>query len=662
MGRHSIPGDHDEPDDDGFDAPDADGDQPDGGYTDDGYSEAQYGGYDDGGYGGYTDDYPDHTPPVDEPKVDEPAAVAAPVAAVPSRSHRNAGEWTGSHRVVTPARRGVSRGVVIALVTVVAVVGAFILWRFFGGVLSDRSKVAAGSCVEGQVSVRVLADPAIAEPLSALAEKFNANADPVGDHCPNVEIKAVESGAVVAGLTGEWPADLGDKPAIWVPGSSASLARVRAKAGPQLIAASPSLATSPVLLAVRPELKDKLSEQNWSTLANLQSTPASLDDLGLAGWGSLRLAMPVDGNSDAALLAAEAVAVTSADQGAGPATGIPAVRTLVAHEPDAAGSTADSALDALVTGDDAAAGKVHAVVTTEQRLFARAAVLPNATELLAAWLPPGPVAVADFPVVTLKGDWLSTEQRNAASQFEKYLEDPAQRAELANAGFRVDGQSAPESKVVDFGTDIGNRVSIDDDATRAGIANVLDAAPSAGGSTAIMLDRSLELSAVVPVLKSRIAALPPSSGVGLTTVTSSSSTTAVNVGALSDDVDGASRSQALAGALDGLSTSGSGAVSFTTLRNMIEDIQANYPTGAAPSILVITAGPHTDQSLGPSGLVDKVRSIDPAKPIKVNVIDVGDDPDRDTWESVAQTSGGAYQHVGASDSPEFAAAVNSLLG
>ena len=25
MGRHSIPGDHDEPDDDGFDAPEADG-------------------------------------------------------------------------------------------------------------------------------------------------------------------------------------------------------------------------------------------------------------------------------------------------------------------------------------------------------------------------------------------------------------------------------------------------------------------------------------------------------------------------------------------------------------------------------------------------------------------------------------------------------------
>ena len=43
--------------------------------------------------------------------------------------------------------------------------------------------------------LRVLADPAIADPLSALAEKFNANADPVGDHCPNVEIKAVESGA-----------------------------------------------------------------------------------------------------------------------------------------------------------------------------------------------------------------------------------------------------------------------------------------------------------------------------------------------------------------------------------------------------------------------------------------------------------------------------------
>ena len=53
----------------------------------------------------------------------------------------NGGEWTGSHRAIQPGRRGVSWGVVGALVAVVVVVAAFILWRFFGDALSDRSSI-----------------------------------------------------------------------------------------------------------------------------------------------------------------------------------------------------------------------------------------------------------------------------------------------------------------------------------------------------------------------------------------------------------------------------------------------------------------------------------------------------------------------------------------
>src|SRR5574338_103779 len=40
------------------------------------------------------------------------------------------GEWTGSHRAVTPGPRKVSVGVIVALVSVVVVVAAVILWRF----------------------------------------------------------------------------------------------------------------------------------------------------------------------------------------------------------------------------------------------------------------------------------------------------------------------------------------------------------------------------------------------------------------------------------------------------------------------------------------------------------------------------------------------------
>ena len=47
------------------------------------------------------------------------------------------------------------------------------------------------------------------------------------------------------------------------------------------------------------------------------------------------------------------------------------------------------------------------------------------------------------------------------------------------------------------------------------------------------------------------------------------------------------------------------------------------------SVLVITAGPHTDQSLGGQGLQDFIKqSNDPAKPVAVNVIDFGSDSDR----------------------------------
>jgi hypothetical protein len=149
--------------------------------------------------------------------------------------------------------------------------------------------------------------------------------------------------------------------------------------------------------------------------------------------------------------------------------------------------------------------------------------------------------------------------------------------------------------------------------------------------------------------------------VGLTTFDGSAGTTEVNVGQLGDDVEGKSRAEVLTSTLDGLTPSG-GAVSFTTLRNVYTDALTNYRAGRTNSVLVITSGPHTDQSLDGGGLQDMIRSsADPARPVAVDVINVGDDSDRPTWESVAQISGGTYQNVPASDSPEMAAAINAML-
>ncbi|MDZ4268047.1 MAG: hypothetical protein U1D00_20545, partial [Mycobacterium sp.] len=293
---------------------------------------------------------------------DQPAPAGYPPDATPAAREWDSGDWTGSHRAVTPNRRGVSIGVIVALVSVIVVVGVVILWRFFGDNLSDRSDVAAARCVDGEVTVAVVADPAITETVATLAQRYNETAAPVGDRCVKVGVQSADSGQVVDGFTDEWPSDLGERPALWIPASSVSEARLEAAAGAEAVSDSRSLVTSPVVLAVSPRLKEALGEQDWGTLPRLQADPASLDGLGLQGWGALRLALPLDQDSDAAYLAAEAVAAAAAPSGAPATAGLAAVSTLVGGAPELADPKAGTALDALVEASDPASAPVHAVV------------------------------------------------------------------------------------------------------------------------------------------------------------------------------------------------------------------------------------------------------------------------------------------------------------
>jgi hypothetical protein len=579
------------------------------------------------------------------------------------------GEWTGSHRAVTTARRGVSVGVIVALVTVVVVVAGVIVWRFFGDALSSRSDAAAARCVDGELAVAVIADPSVSDQIQGLADNYNKTAAPVGDRCVKVGVKPADSDQVVNGFIGPWPAELGERPALWIPASSVSEARLEAAAGAKTVSDSRSLVTSPVLLAVRPQLKNALAEQNWGTLPSLQSNPNALDALNLRGWGSLRLALPLSGDSDASYLAAEAVAAASAPPGASPSAGVGAVNTLVSGQPKLADNKAATAMDALLNASDPAGAAVHAVVTTEQQLYQRSASLKDAKNVVASWLPPGPTAVADYPTVLLAGNWLSQEQVSAASEFARFMRKPEQLAELNKAGFRTEGATMPDRDVVSFGP-LGATLSVADGAARADLANTLTA-PVGASAVTIMLDQSMNadeggktrLANVVAALDARLQALPPNAAVGLWTFDGVEGRSEVSTGPLSDPVDGRPRSQALAAKLDAQTASGGGAVSFTTLRIIYDQSKANFRDGQSNSVLVITAGPHTDQSLGGPGLEQYIRgAFDQARPIAVDVIDFGSDPDRGTWEAVAQATGGSYQNLTSSASPELSSAIATMLG
>jgi hypothetical protein len=391
--------------------------------------------------------------------------------------------------------------------------------------------------------------------------------------------------------------------------------------------------------------------------------------MNLPGWGSLRLALPLNGDSDASYLAAEAVAAASAPAGAPPSAGTGAVNTLMSGQPKLADNKATTAMDALLNATDPAAAPVHAVVTTEQQLYQRGASLSDAKNVVASWLPPGPTAIADYPTVLLKGTWLSQEQVTAASEFSRFLRKPEQLAELAKLGFRTDGGQTPKSDVTNFAP-VSTPLSVGDSAMRATLANALTA-PAGNPAVTIMLDQSMSaqeggksrLANVVTALDAQVQTMPPTAAVGLWTFDGVEGRSEVATGPLSDPVDGKPRSAALGAALDGQTASSGGAVSFTTLRLIYDDALAKYRQGQTNSILVITAGPHTDQSLDSSGLRDYVRrTFDPAKPVAINVIDFGADPDRAAWEGVAQISGGVYQNLSTSASPDLATAVTTFLG
>ncbi|MFM9033388.1 MAG: hypothetical protein ACKOQ4_03750 [Mycobacterium sp.] len=585
------------------------------------------------------------------------------------RIPRSRGDWQGRRRREDGARRGVSLGVIAALVAVVVLAGGFVLWRFFGDALSRRSTDAASECLHGTANVAVVADPSIADAINTFAERFNDEATPVGDKCANVVVTQSDSDSVLNGLTGSWPAELGERPALWLPASSIQSARLQAAAGKEVVSDARSLVTSPVLLAVPPELKATLGQDGWAALPGLQSDPAALDGRGLAGWGALRLALPTTGSADAAYLAAEAVATAAAPPTTPPTAGLDAVRTLIAGQPRLPDNTADQAWQALTGPQAPAAAPVHAVAMTEQQLFSRTAGMGDAAGTVAGWLPAGPVAVADYPTVLMSGPWLAEEQVAAASEFARFMRKPGQQADLAEVGFRApDAESGPEANgVVDF-PELAAPVPAGDDQTRAAVAAVIS--PAAGGTTTIVLNEGLtgdeagrpRLLNVTAALRDRINALPPDAAVGLWTFNKIDSGAVVPTGPLGDPLGPQPRAAEIAGVLDATTPTSGGGLSFTTLRAAYGDALLNYVPGQPNSVLVITQGPHTDRTLDGPGLQDFIRnSQDPDRRVAVNVIDFGGDPDRPTWEAVAQLTGGNYQEVPRSDSPDLAAAIARML-
>ncbi|WOC13968.1 hypothetical protein [Gordonia sp. MP11Mi] len=355
-------------------------------------------------------------------------------------------------------RQFIARPLVAIVLVVILVAAAITAWTKLGDHIDDTATTDAATCVEGKATIPIVADPAVAPGLQRIAQSYNDTSPIVRDHCVTVQVRPADARATLEGLTArDWDTKaFGAFPGAWVPESSVWAAALQSAKAKALQGPPESLVSSPVRLAVEPEVaKAANGRLAWTGLPDL-TMANSLSAFGHRNWGSLRMAMPNGPQSDATALAAQAVAAGTADQ-KGSLTlaevNAPRVRSaveqLMSAPPRVGDGSTEAAVTAIASANDPANAEVRAVPVTEQRLYAL--TKDDKSARIADVAPTGSTPVADYPVVRLSGDQVPPHVGDAVAEFFTFARKPPQMKLLTGMGFRGSGPLPAATATVKFG-------------------------------------------------------------------------------------------------------------------------------------------------------------------------------------------------------------------
>jgi len=320
---------------------------------------------------------------------------------------------------------------------VVVVVGAVVAARFG----ADR-----GGCGDAGIAVAVAAAPDHYSVVNRLAEAWNAGQPTVDGQCVEVTVEAMPSSFAAASLGPTWDQERhGRRPDLWLPESSLWLrvARARPGAGVLFPPAPPSLATSPVVLAVQRAMAEALGwperELGFVDLLEEFGTGEGWQRYDHPEWGLLRLALPDPTQSVPGMAAVLTVLDPDGDQNATDEELLAAVAftRLIAEVP----TDGERLLRRYDEAERLVASDLPAAFPILERDLARRPV--HGAELVAIYPREG-VVVADYPAVLLEGPWVEEPRRRAAEEFVAYLRGPEGRRAYQEAGFRDPTGAAPQ--------------------------------------------------------------------------------------------------------------------------------------------------------------------------------------------------------------------------
>lgn len=270
-----------------------------------------------------------------------------------------------------------------------------------------------------------------------------------------VRVEQVASGDAERELSHGWT-DAGTRPDVWAPAATTWVDLLR-----QAVAGKPysdqippdplpSIATSPLVVAMPDKMAKALgwphSQPTWHDLFELASSPEGWASRGHPELGPFRLAKtdPTKSTSGIHTLLAEYYAATGEstnlqrDDLSRPET-LAFMRTVeqsVSHYAPTAGDF----LKALSASADGSS-YISAIPIEEQEVYNYNKGVYSAsglatTNTLDAVYPAGGTFFADHPYVVLSAVWVDDAKRTLAAAYLKWLQEPAQQAQFANAGFR----------------------------------------------------------------------------------------------------------------------------------------------------------------------------------------------------------------------------------
>ncbi|WP_448850703.1 hypothetical protein [Corynebacterium sp. 335C] len=561
----------------------------------------------------------------------------------------------------------VALGPLILAVLAVAVVGAVIL-----GVVMwlnrDSGDEAAGGCGRGDLTLRVTADPAVAETVADLVFAYGETSPVVEDHCVRPQLDVAGSERSLAGIVASANAVEGAPatgvPAVWVPATDEHVAR--ADDDPAVTVAGPRarLAAQPVGLAVSPATRGEYEGRTW-------------EELGPAGEG---IAAP--GGDDAVVSSIAAAHLDSA----APVDAVAGAAEVRARWTTPRNSEALLAEVAAAPAD----APVRAVAATES--MTRAHGVP--------WIDPGGSTAIAAPVVSFgAGGGVDELTARAGADFVRFLSEqspagvdpagatdgppevwaspagpqaerasgiqgavaavPADPAGLSPAPVNPEAPAAPNAPV-DPNAPAGPQAPAPaDQPAAAPVAG--DHAPA--GSALVLLDASA--ASDVPAAREALHPLLAPADEGDRRVALWNFSSPVNPG-VTTPVRGnvwlsGATGDASAAALDQIGAVGEPWL-WRSLPEAVAHARDAHVPGMANRVVLVSTGADATADDAAAAVDVIIGAADPERPVRVDVVVTGGDATGGELRRLAEASGGSYDEVAAGDAAALDGALRAALG